>query len=156
MRRHKARHEGLGQELDPGALCLLITADCGGSNGAPVRLWKIELQELSRELELEITVCHLPPGTGKWNRIENRLFSFMNQNWHGKPLRTLATIVSLIGATTTRTGLKVHCYVDENDSPKGVAIADAQTGALDIRRAEFHVEWTHTLLPTPKIDADIS
>ena len=103
----------LGQEPYPGASRLLITADCGGSNGARVRLWKVELQELARELGLEITVCHLPPGTSKWNRIEHRLFSFISQSWRGKPLRTLATIVSLISATTTSTGLKVHCDLDE-------------------------------------------
>ena len=146
----------LGQELYPGASRLLITADCGGSNGARVRLWKVELQELARELGLEITVCHLPPGTSKWNRIEHRLFSFISQNWRGKPLRTLATIVSLISATTTSTGLKVYCDVDENDYPKGVAIDDAQINALDIRRAEFHGEWNHTFLPTPQIAAVIS
>ncbi len=143
----------LGQELYPGASRLLITADCGGSNGARVRLWKVELQELARELGLEITVCHLPPGTSKWNRIEHRLFSFISQNWRGKPLRTLATIVSLIGATTTSTGLKVYCDVDKNDYPMGVAIDDAQMKALDIRRAAFHGEWNYTFLPNPQIDA---
>ena len=146
----------LGQELYPGASRLLITADCGGSNGARVRLWKVELQELARELGLEITVCHLPPGTSKWNRIEHRLFSLISQNWRGKPLRTLATIVSLIGATTTSTGLKVYCDVDKNDYPKGVAIDDAQMKALYIRRAAFHGEWNYTFLPTPQIDAVIS
>ena len=134
----------------------MITADCGGSNGARVRLWKVELQELARELGLEITVCHLPPGTSKWNRIEHRLFSFISQNWRGKPLRTLATIVSLIGATTTSTGLKVYCDVDDNDHPKGVAIEDAQMEDLDIRRAEFHGEWNYTFLPTPQIKAVIA
>ena len=146
----------LGQELYPGASRLLITADCGGSNGARVRLWKVERQELARELGLEITVCHLPPGTSKWNRIEHRLFSFISQNWRGKPLRTLATIVSLIGATTTSTGLKVYCDVDDNDYPKGVAIKDAQMEDLDIRRAEFHGEWNYTFLPTPQCQAVIS
>ena len=97
-----------------------------------------------------------PPGTSKWNRIEHRLFSFISQNWRGKPLRTLATIVSLISATTTSTGLKVYCDVDENDYPKGVAIDDAQINALDIRRAEFHGEWNYTFLPTPQIAAVIS
>ena len=146
----------LGQELHPGASRLLITADCGGSNGARVWLWKVELQELARELGLEITVCHLPPETSKWNRIEHRLFSFISQNWRGKPLRTLATIVSLIGATTTSTDLKVYCDVDKNDYPNGVAIDDAQMKALDIRRAAFHGEWNYTFLPTPQIDAVIA
>ena len=133
----------------------MITADCGGSNGARVRLWKVELQELARELGLEITICHLPPGTSTWNRIEHRLFSLIGQNWRGKPLRTLATIVSLIGATTTSTGPKVYCDVDESDYPKGVAIDNAQMKALETRRAECHGEWNYTFLPTPQIDAVI-
>ncbi len=146
----------LGREVYPGAARLLITADCGGSNAARVRLWKVELQELARELGLEVTVCHLPSGTSTWNRIEYRLFSFISQNWRGKPLRTLATIVSLIGATTTSTGPKVYCDVDESDNPKGVAIDDAQMKALDIRRAEFHGEWNYSFLPTSPMDAVIA
>ncbi len=95
----------LGRDPYSGASRLLITADCGGSNGARVRLWKVELQKLASELGLEIMVCPLPPGTSQWNRIEHRLFSFIGQNWRGKPLRTLAAIVNLIGATTANTGL---------------------------------------------------
>ncbi len=107
-----------------------------------IRRWWLRWgQELAREPGLETTVCHLPAGTSKWNRIEHRLFSFIRQNWCGKPLRTLATIVSFIGATTTSTGLKVYCDVDENDYPKDVAIEDVQMEALDIRRAELHGEW---------------
>ncbi len=137
----------LGHDLYPGASRLLITADCGGSNGARVRLWKVELQKLASELGLEIMVCHLPPGTSKWNRIEHRLFSFISQNWRGKPLRTLATIVKLIGATTTNTGLKVYCDVDHNAYPKGVAVSDDQMTALNIQRAEFHGEWNYSFRP---------
>ena len=137
----------LGRDLYPGASRLLITADCGGSNGARVRLWKAELQKLASELGLEIMVCHLPPGTSKWNKIEHRLFSFISQNWRGKPLRTLATIVNLIGATTTTTGLKVYCDVDRNTYPKGVAVGDDEMDALDIRRAEFHGEWNYSFMP---------
>ena len=137
----------LGRDLYPGASRLLITADCGGSNGARVRLWKVELQKLASELGLEIMVCHLPPGTSKWNRIEHRLFSFISQNWRGKPLRTLATIVNLIGATTTEAGLKVYCDVDHNAYPKGVAVSDDEMTALNIRRAEFHGEWNYSFLP---------
>mgnify|MGYP003794481787 CR=1 FL=1 len=137
----------LGQDLYPGASRLLITADCGGSNGARVRLWKLELQKLASELGLKIMVCHLPPGTSKWNRIEHRLFSFISQNWRGKPLRTLATIVNLIGATTTSTGLKVYCDVDHAAYPKGVAVSDEEMAALNIRRAEFHGEWNYSFLP---------
>lgn len=113
----------LGQARYPGALKLLITADSGGSNGVRVRLWKVELQKLARELGLEISVGHLPPGTSKWNRIEHRLFSFISQNWRGKPLRNLATIINLIGATTTGTGLKVYCDRDTNTYPTGVKVS---------------------------------
>ena len=134
----------LGQERYPQARRLLITADCGGSNGARLRLWKVELQKLARELDLEISVCHLPPGTSKWNKIEHRLFSFISQNWRGKPLTDLATIISLISATTTSTGLKVYCELDTNTYPKGITVSDAEINALVIKRAEFHGEWNYT------------
>ena len=137
----------LGQQRYPQARRLLITADCGGSNGARLRLWKVELQKLARELGLEISVCHLPPGTSKWNKIEHRLFSFISQNWRGKPLTDLATIISLISATSTSTGLKVYCELDTNTYPKGIAVSDAEIKALDIKRAEFHGEWNYTLIP---------
>ncbi len=136
----------LGRERYPQARRLLITADCGGSNGARLRLWKLELQKLARELGLEISVCHLPPGTSKWNKIEHRLFSFISQNWRGKPLTDLATIISLIGATSTTTGLKVYCDLDTNSYPKGIKVSDADMKALDIKRAEFHGEWNYTLM----------
>ncbi len=137
----------LGAVRYPQARRLLITADCGGSNGARLRLWKVELQKLARELGLEISVCHLPPGTSKWNKIEHRLFSFISQNWRGKPLTDLATIISLISATSTSTGLKVYCDIDTNSYPKGIAVSDAEMNALDIKRAEFHGEWNYTLIP---------
>ncbi len=137
----------LGQERHPRARRLLITADCGGSNGARLRLWKVELQKLARELDLEISVCHLPPGTSKWNKIEHRLFSFISQNWRAKPLTDLATIISLISATTTSTGLKVYCDLDTNSYPKGIAVSDAEMKALNIKRAEFHGEGNYTLAP---------
>ncbi len=137
----------LGQQRYPQARRLLITADCGGSNGARLRLWKVELQKLARELGLEISVCHLPPGTSKWNKIEHRLFSFISQNWRGKPLTDLATIISLISATTTSTGLKVYCELDTNTYPKGIKVSDAEIKALDIKRAEFQGEWNYTLIP---------
>ena len=139
----------LGRERYPGARKLLITADCGGSNGSRVRLWKVELQKLARELGIEISVCHLPPGTSKWNRIEHRLFSFISQNWRGKPLYSLTTIINLIGATTTGAGLKVFCDRDTNDYPTGIRISKSAMAALDIRRAEFHGDWNYTLLPNP-------
>src|SRR5712692_4939674 len=110
----------MGKKRHPKAKRLMITADGGGSNGYRVRLWKVELQKLSDELKLPITVCHLPPGTSKWNKIEHRLFSFITINWRAKPLRSYRTIVQLIAATTTETGLKVHAELDENKYPKGV------------------------------------
>ena len=109
----------MGRKRYPRAKRLMITADGGGSNGYRVRLWKVELQKLADELKLPITVCHLPPGTSKWNKIEHRLFSFITINWRGKPLRSYRTIVQLIAATTTKTGLKVRAELDENKYPKG-------------------------------------
>ncbi len=148
--------EHLGKARDPEARKLLITADCGGSNGSRVRLWKVELQKLACELGIEISVCHLPPGTSKWNRIEHKLFSFISQNWRRKPLYSLTTIIKLIGATTTRTGLKVYCDQDTNVYPTGIKISKAAMAALNIRRAAFHGEWTYTFLPTPDTVAVVS
>lgn len=146
----------LGKVRHPGAEKLLITADCGGSNSVRGRLWKVELQALARELGLEISVCHLPPGTSKWNRIEHRLFSFISRNWRGQPLCSLATIVSLISATRTETGLEVYCDTDTNEYAKGVKVTDKEMATLDIRRDEFHGEWNYTLLPVPDVDAVVS
>ena len=130
---------------------LLITADGGGSNGSRVRLWKVELQKLSFELGIPITVCHLPPGTSKWNKIEHRLFSFITINWRGKPLRCYQTIVQLISNTTTKTGLKVHAELDTNIYPKGIVVSDEQLDALYLTRHTFHGDWNYTLAPTPDI-----
>src|SRR6202011_3710157 len=124
--------QAMGGARYPNATRLLITADCGGSNGARVRLWKHELQALANELGLTITVCHLPPGTSKWNKIEHRLFSFITVNWRGKPLRSYRTIVQLIAATTTDTGLKVRAELDENKYPKGVKVSDAQLATVNL------------------------
>ena len=139
----------MGRARYPQACRLLITADCGGSNGARVRLWKRELQALANELGLSITVCHLPPGTSKWNRIEHRLFSFISQNWRGKPLVSYQTIVQLIGATTTRTGLKVHCALDEARYPAGIKVSDAEMADLKLTPHAFHGEWNYTIEPKP-------
>jgi hypothetical protein len=106
--------------------------------------------KLARELGIEISVCHLPPGTSKWNRIEHRLFSFISQNWRGKPLCNLTTIISLIGATTTGTRLKVYFDTDTNDQPTGIRISTSEMAALEIRRADFHGDWNYTLLPNPE------
>src|SRR6188472_2943673 len=139
----------MGRARYPEAKALLITADCGGSNGVRVRLWKHELQNLADELGLTVTVCHLPPGTSKWNRIEHRLFSFISQNWRGKPLVSYQTIVQLIGATTTRTGLKVHCALDEARYPAGIKVSDAEMADLKLTPHAFHGEWNYTIEPKP-------
>ena len=129
----------LGKPRYPEAKCLTITADCGGSNGPQVRLWKRELQRFANETGLKITVTHLPPGTSKWNQIEHRLFAFITQNWRGKPLVSHQVIVQLIGATTTDTGLKVCCEIDGNLYPKGIKVSDAEMQAINITRDEFHL-----------------
>jgi hypothetical protein len=139
----------MGRARYPDAKTLLATADCGGSNGVRVRLWKWELQNLADELGLEITVCHLPPGTSKWNKIEHRLFSFITQNWRGKPLVSYQAIVQLIASTTTRTGLNVKYGIDSNRYPSGIKISDAQMATINIRPHEFHGEWNYTIAPRP-------
>jgi hypothetical protein len=141
--------QAMGQARYPQATRLLITADCGGSNGVRLRLWKRELQNLATELDLVITVCHLPPGTSKWNKIEHRLFSFITQNWRARPLVSYQTIVQLIAATTTDTGLKVKCEIDANTYPAGVKVSDAEMDAINIRRHDFHGDWNYTISPQP-------
>jgi transposase len=137
----------VGQDLYSEAARLLITADGGGSNGSRVRLWKWELQRLADETGLEITVCHFPPGTSKWNKIEHRLFSFISQNWRGKPLVSYEVIIKLIAATRTRAGLTVQSRLDTNTYQTSRKIADSQMDALLIRRDNFHGEWNYTILP---------
>jgi len=137
----------LGKPRYPNATCLTITADCGGSNGPQVKLWKRELQRLANETGLKITVAHLPPGTSKWNRIEHRLFAFITMNWRGKPLVSHLAIVQLIGATTTEKGLKVCCEIDGNLYPKGVQVSDEEIQAINITRHIFHGEWNYTIAP---------
>jgi hypothetical protein len=137
----------MGKKRYPKVKRLLITADGGGSNGYRVRLWKVELQKLADELKLPITVCHFPPGTSKWNKIEHRLFSFITINWRGKPLRTFRTIVQLIAATTTEAGLKVRAELDENKYPKGIKVSDAQLAAVNLSRHAFHGDWNYAIAP---------
>ena len=137
----------MGAPAFPQATALLITADGGGSNGSRLRLWKVELQSLADELALPISVCHFPPGTSKWNKIEHRLFSFITQNWRGKPLLTHQVIVNLISATTTKTVLTVRAEIDPNIYPTGRKITDEQMAQLRITRDEFHGEWNYTLHP---------
>ena len=128
-----------------GSTSLLISADCGGSDGARVRLWKFELQAFANETGLSITVAHHPAGTSKWNRVEHRLFAFITQNWRGKPLLSHEVIVQLIGATTTANGLDVQCCLDENDYPKAIKISDAEMNAINIDRDPFHGKWNCTI-----------
>jgi hypothetical protein len=137
----------IGQARYPHAPRLLICADSGGSNGNRIRAWKIELAKLAAETGLNITVCHLPPGTSKWNKIEHRLFSQITRNWAGRPLRTHQTIVDLISHTTTTTGLSVHCVLDTEDYPTGLRYTSKDVEALPLTRHDFHGEWNYTLAP---------
>ncbi len=137
----------MGAPLYPDATRLLITADAGGSNGYRLRLWKWELQKLADETGLEIAVCHLPPGTSKWHKIEHRLFSAISQNWRAKPLVSHEVIVKLIAATTTTTGLRVRSELDTNRYPAGRTVSDADLDTLHLRRDSFHGEWNYALLP---------
>jgi Rhodopirellula transposase DDE domain len=142
----------LGRARYPGATRLLVTADGGGSNGSRVRLWKRELQTLADETGLRIDVHHLPPGTSKWNKIEHRLFSFISQNWRAKPLVSYRTIVQLIAATTTDTGLTVRCELDTASYPGGIFVTDAEMHQINLIRADFHGEWNYSIAPTRQQD----
>ena len=137
----------LGKSLYPDAASLLVIADCGGSNGYRVRLWKIELQALADEIQIPIAVCHLPPGTSKWNKIEHRLFSFITQNWRGKPLVTHQVIVDLISATKTSKGLQVHCRLDERLYQTNRRISDRQLEVVNLEPDSWHGEWNYTIHP---------
>jgi len=139
----------MGRKRHPDATKLMISADGGGSNGYRVRLWKVELQKLANELKLPITVCHLPPGASKWNKIEHRLFSFISINWRGRPLRTYETIVNLIGKTTHRGGLVVRAQLDRGSYPTGVRISEKDMATLNIERDDFHGDWNYVIRPRP-------
>lgn len=139
--------ESMGKEVYPSADKLMITADSGGSNGYRRRLWKTELQAFADETGLSIHVTHLPPGTSKWNKIEHRLFSFISQNWRGKPLVSYEVIINLIGSTKTKKGLTVKCRLDENKYQKGIKITDEEMDALNIERTDFHGEWNYIIHP---------
>lgn len=138
----------MGIQIYPDAEDLLITADCGGSNGYRVRLWKIELQKLANETGLKIHVRHFPPGTSKWNKIEHRLFSYISKNWRGKPLITREVVVNLIAGTRTNNGLEIQAVLDENDYPTGLEIDDSEMAGLNIVGANFHPEWNYTISPS--------
>ena len=142
--------KAMGKKRYPKANRLLITADAGGSNGYRVRLWKIELQKLANELKLPITVCHMPPGTSKWNKVEHRLFSFISINWRGKPLRTFRTIVQLIASTTTDAGLKVRAELDQNKYATKVKVSKNELAAINLSRHSFHGDWNYTISPNRK------
>jgi hypothetical protein len=139
--------QSMGRRLYRNSKRLLITADAGGSNGPKVRLWKVELQRLANELGMEISVCHFPPGTSKWNKIEHRLFSFISMNWRGKPLVTYQVIVSLIAGTTTEKGLRVRAALDSNAYPAGIKVSPAEVQKVNIRPARFHGDWNYTVAP---------
>jgi hypothetical protein len=135
----------MGATRFPDATRLLITADAGGSNGHRVRAWKVELALLAAEIGLDITVCHYPPGTSKWNRIEHRMFSFITMNWRGQPLTSYRTIIELISATTTETGLRIKAERDSEWYAKGVKITDTELNALPLIRHDWHGDWNYTL-----------
>lgn len=139
--------ERVGRPRYPAMSELTITADCGGSNGTRVRLWKVELQKLADESGLTLKIHHYPPGTSKWNRIEHRMFCHITQSWRGRPLESRAAVIELIGATTTKGGLKIQCALDERTYHKGIRITKAQMTGLDIHGDTFHPEWNYTIKP---------
>jgi hypothetical protein len=142
-------HQVVGSVRYPKADRVLITADGGGSNGSRVRLWKLELQKLADETGLTFQVCHYPPGTSKWNKIEHRMFCHITQTWRGKPLVSRVAVVNLIAATTTKTGLTVQCELDEKSYAKGIKVSDAEIATLNIESDPWHPEWNYTIKPRP-------
>jgi len=141
----------MGRERYPNANRLMITADGGGSNGSRVRLFKVELQKLADETDMTLEVCHFPPGTSKWNKVEHRLFCHISQTWRGKPLTSRLAVVELIAATTTTAGLKVCCQLDARSYPKGIKITDQEMASLNITGDKFHPEWNYTIAPRAQI-----
>jgi hypothetical protein len=139
------RHEG--HRLYPKARSILITADAGGSNGWRLRLWKLELQTLADDTGLRIAVCHFPPGTSKWNKVEHRLFSFISSNWRGEPLRDYETVVKLIANTTTAKGLTVRCRLDRRKYRTGRKVSPAEMQQVNLHRETFHGEWNYVIRP---------
>lgn len=137
----------MGQPLYPRSQHLLITADCGGSNGYRNRLWKLKLQEFADEMGLTVHLCHFPPGTSKWNKIEHRLFCHITENWRGRPLTSLQVIVNLIGSTTTGQGLEVRAQLDQNQYKTGIKVTDEQFNTIAIRRQRFHGDWNYQIHP---------
>jgi transposase len=138
----------MGRKRYPDAKELLITADCGGSNSSRTRLWKVTLQELADDLGVRLTICHFPPGTSKWNKIEHRMFCHITQNWRGRPLVSYAVIVQLIGNTKTTTGLEIRSELDKHTYPLKEAVTDEQLAHVRLKPASFHGEWNYTIVPT--------
>jgi hypothetical protein len=137
----------MGRWVHGDATELLITADAGGSNGPRNRLWKVRLQDLADELGLAISVCHFPPGTSKWNKIEHRMFCHITENWRGRPLVSHAVILSLIGSTTTRRGLRVETELDTQRYERGIEVSEEEMGAVQLKRDKFHGDWNYTIQP---------
>ena len=137
----------MGKERYPEAHNILITADGGGSNGSRNRLWKYELQKFATDANVSVSVCHFPPGTSKWNKIEHRLFSQITKNWRGRPLETLEIIVNLIAATTTTEGLSVTCKSDTNTYPTGIKVSNEEFASINIYGDDFHPNWNYTIMP---------
>jgi len=135
----------MGKQYYPDTKEIMITADCGGSNGNRVKLWKVELQKLANELGVSIHVCHFPPGTSKWNKIEHRMFSYISKNWRGRPLISREVVVNLISNTTTRKGLKIKAVLDSNDYEKGIKVTDKQINNINLVRHDFHGEWNYSI-----------
>jgi transposase len=140
----------MGRPVYPAAKELLITADSGGSNGNRCRLWKVELQGLADELGLKVSVCHFPPGTSKWNKIEHRMFCHITENWRGQPLVSHRVVVNLIGSTRTGTGLQIQAELDRNSYQQGIKVTDEELGRVCLKKNKFHGEWNYTILPTPR------
>src|SRR3954447_10337599 len=137
----------MGSPVYAGSRRLLITADAGGSNGYRSRLWKVTLQGLADALGLRISVCHFPPGTSKWNKIEHRMFCYIIKNWRGKPLRSRAVVVNLIGNTTTKAGLRIEAELDTNTYKLGIKVSDEELAGVRLEKASFHGEWNYTIVP---------
>ena len=139
----------MGRQQYPDASELLITADGGGSNGSRTRLWKLELQGLADDTGMAITVCHFPPGTSKWNKIEHRMFSYISKNWRGHPLTSVAVIINLIAGTKTEGGLRIRCELDRRKYPRGVKVSAAAMQTLNLKLHRFHGNWNYTIQPRP-------
>ena len=142
----------VGSERYPSTPAVMITADCGGSNGPRLRLWKVELQRLADETGLAFQVCHYPPGTSKWNKIEHRMFCHITQTWRATPLISRLAVVELIANTTTKTGLTVRCELDTNTYPKGIKVSDEEMATLNLKGDDFHPDWNYTISPRPKME----